>query len=113
LAEHKEDRATLATWGNDLRQTYRTVGQAAGIADLDIHLLMNHAITGVNAGYITRNKLLNGHLRQQQETISRMIVEAAHQRRKHDKIAVASSLFRPARIIVDALMRHAEIATNQ
>jgi integrase len=113
LAEHKEDRATLATWGNDLRQTYRTVGQAAGIADLDIHLLMNHAITGVNADYITRNKLLNGHLRQQQETISQMIVEAAHQRRKHDKIAVASWLFRPARIIVDALMRHAEIATNQ
>jgi hypothetical protein len=30
LAEHKEDRATLATSGNDLRQTYRTVGQPWG-----------------------------------------------------------------------------------
>jgi integrase len=55
LAEHKEDRGTLARWGNDLRQTYRTVGQAAGIADLDIHLLMNHSVPGVNAGYITRS----------------------------------------------------------
>jgi len=60
-----------------------------------------------------RNKLLNGHLRQQQETISRMIVETAHQRRKHNKIAVASWLSRPTRVIVDALMRHAEIGTNQ
>jgi hypothetical protein len=108
LAEHKEDRATLATWGNDLRQTYRTVGQAAGIADLDIHLLMNHAITGVNAGYITRNKLLNGHLRQQQEAISRLIIRAAQPRRKHDKIALASWLSRPSRIVIDALMLNAE-----
>ena len=58
IAEHKEDRATLAKWGNDLRQTYRTVAQTAGIADLDVHLLMNHTVPGVNAGYITRNKLL-------------------------------------------------------
>ena len=57
IVEHKEDRATLAKWGNDLRQTYRTVAQTAGIADLDIHLLMNHTVPGVNAGYITRNKL--------------------------------------------------------
>jgi integrase len=77
LAEHKEARGTLAKWGNDLRQTYRTVGQAAGVADLDIHLLMNHSVPGVNAGYITRSKLLNDHLRQQQEMISRKIVRAA------------------------------------
>ena len=77
LAEHKEARQTLAKWGNDLRQTYRTIAQAGSIAELDIHLLMNHSVAGVNAGYITRNKLLNNHLRWQQETISRHILNAA------------------------------------
>jgi integrase len=76
IVEHKEDRATLAKWGNDLRQTYRTVAQTAGIADLDVHLLLNHTVPGVNAGYITRNKLLGDHLRQQQERISCKMVDA-------------------------------------
>ena len=71
IVEHKEDRAKLAKWGNDLRQTYRTIAQTVGIGDLDIHLLMNHTVAGVNAGYITRSKLLSDHLRQQQEMISR------------------------------------------
>ena len=31
---------------------------------------MNHAIPGVNAGYITRHKLLEDHLRRQQQAIS-------------------------------------------
>jgi integrase len=75
IAEHKENRATLAKWGNDLRQTYRTVAQTAGIADLDVHLLMNHTVPGVNAGYITRNKLLGEHLRHQQDMISRKMVD--------------------------------------
>jgi hypothetical protein len=26
MVEHKEDRRMLAKWGNDLRQTYRTLG---------------------------------------------------------------------------------------
>ena len=82
LVEHKEDRATLAKWGNDLRQTYRTVAQTVGIADLDIHLLMNHSVVGVNAGYINRNKLLRDHLRQQQEMISCKIVDAIRPRSK-------------------------------
>jgi hypothetical protein len=38
---------------------------------------MNHSVAGVNAGYITRNKLLNNHLRWQQGTISRHILNAA------------------------------------
>jgi integrase len=63
LVEHKEDRALLPKWGNDLRQTYRTIGQIAGIAGLDMHLLMNHLVPGVNAGYITRAKLLSDLLR--------------------------------------------------
>lgn len=82
LAEHKEKREELSKWGNDLRQSFRTVAQAAGVPELDAHLLMNHSIPGVNAGYITRNKLLRDHLRTQQETISRKIFDAARPDRK-------------------------------
>jgi hypothetical protein len=74
MYEHKEERTTLSKWGNDLRQTYRTLGQVAEISELDIHLLMNHSLRGVNAGYITRDKLLRGHLRAQQERISSLVV---------------------------------------
>jgi integrase len=77
LVEHKESRKRLAQWGNDLRQTYRTVGQIAGLADLDMHLLMNHSVPGVNAGYITRSKLITGHLRSQQEKLSNLILSCA------------------------------------
>jgi integrase len=77
MIEHKENRKTLAKWGNDLRQTYRTIGQIAGIADLDMHLLMNHSVPGVNAGYITRSKLMSDHLRGQQERLSSLILSSA------------------------------------
>ncbi len=77
LVETKEDRTRdLSHWGNDLRQTYRTMGQAAGVSDLDMHLLMNHSFPGVNQGYITRSKLIAGHLRAQQEKVSQLIVGA-------------------------------------
>jgi hypothetical protein len=36
---------------------------------------MNHAVPGVNEGYITRDKLLNDHLRQQQERISAIVLD--------------------------------------
>jgi integrase len=75
IAEHKEDRAELSKWGNDLRQSYRTIAQSAKISKLDIHLLMNHTVPGVNEGYITRDKLLNDHLRQQQERISGLLLD--------------------------------------
>ena len=77
LVENKEHRGVLSKWGNDLRQTYRTLAQAAGVSDLDIHLLMNHSLPGVNAGYITRDKLLRDHLRKQQERISAIVLEQA------------------------------------
>lgn len=77
IAEHKENRGTLSKWGNDLRQTFRTIAQAAGVPELDVHLLMNHSIPGVNAGYITRSKLLRDHLRLHQEAVSRKIIGAA------------------------------------
>lgn len=70
IIEHKEDRAVLSHWGNDLRQTYRTIGQIAGTNEIDIHLLMNHSLPGVNAGYITRAKLVHSHLRAAQQQIS-------------------------------------------
>ena len=76
IAEQKEDRAALGKYANDLRQTYRTLAQAAGVAEIDAQLLMNHALPGVNAGYVTRGKLLD-HLRQQQERISAFILQAA------------------------------------
>ena len=70
IYEHKEDRAELSHWGNDLRQTYRTIGQVAGAGDVDMHLLMNHSLPGVNAGYITRAGLVDAHLRKVQQAIS-------------------------------------------
>jgi hypothetical protein len=48
-------------WGNDLRQSFRTIATAAGVSEFDARLLMNHAVPGVNAGYITRHKLLEDH----------------------------------------------------
>lgn len=73
LVEHKEERDVLSKWGNDLRQSYRTLAQAVGVSELDIHLLMNHSLPGVNAGYITRDRLLRDHPRQQQQRISELV----------------------------------------
>lgn len=75
MVAHKEPRRVLSKYGNDLRQTFRTVGQAAGLSEIDMHLLMNHSLPGVNAGYITRAKLLGGHLRKTQEDLSKMMLK--------------------------------------
>lgn len=80
LVEHKEERDVLSKWGNELRQSFRTLAQSAGVSELDIHLLMNHSLPGVNAGYITRDKLLRDHLRKQQERISTIVIEKAGER---------------------------------
>lgn len=84
LVEHKEDRAVLSKWGNDLRQSYRTLAQITGVSELDVHLLMNHSIPGVNAGYITRDRLLSGHLRKQQERISQVATESLGKAAGHE-----------------------------
>ncbi|NJO53510.1 MAG: integrase family protein [Bacteroidales bacterium] len=76
IAEQKEARETLSKWGNDLRQTFRTIATPAGVSELDARMLMNHSIPGVNAGYITRHKLLEDHLRVQQQSISSTIFKA-------------------------------------
>ena len=70
IVEHKENRAKLSKWGNDLRQSYRNLAQVAEVGDSDIHLLMNHSLPGVNGGYLTRDRLTRNHLRAQQERIS-------------------------------------------
>ena len=72
LAEAKEDRAKLSKWGNDLRQTFRTVAEATRVSEICAKLLMNHAVPGVNAGYINRDKLLEyqDHLPREQQAIS-------------------------------------------
>lgn len=73
LAEQKEDRAELSKFGNDLRQSFRTLATVAGVSEVDAKLLMNHAIPGVNSGYITRHKLLEDYLRAQQQAISDVV----------------------------------------
>jgi integrase len=77
MREQKEARSRLSKWGNDLRQSYRTIAAAVGVSEIDCRLLMNHAIQGVNAGYITRHKLLEDHLRHQQQVISDAIFRNA------------------------------------
>jgi len=74
--EQKENRNALSKWGNDLRQSYRTLATTAGVSEMDARLLMNHAIPGVNAGYITRHKLLEDHLRGRQQAISSVVFAA-------------------------------------
>jgi integrase len=74
VEEHKEDRANLSKWGNDLRQSYRTLATIAGVSEVDAKLLMNHSISGVNSGYITRHKLLEDHLRHRQQAISNVLL---------------------------------------
>jgi hypothetical protein len=108
MVEHKEDRATLAKWGNDLRQTYRTIAQTVGIGDLDIHLLMNHAVAGVNAGYITRSKLLSDHLREQQESISRKMMDAVRGAAKVIEERPANWPLAPARAVLKTVLQGAD-----
>jgi site-specific recombinase XerD len=76
IAEIREDRDTLSKWGNDLRQSFRTMAVPARVSDFDAKLLMNHAILGVNEGYITRYKLLKNHLRREQQAISTSVFAA-------------------------------------
>lgn len=103
IEEHKEKRTELSHWGNDLRQTYRTMAQGVGVPELDVHLLMNHSIPGVNAGYITRNKLLSDHLRQQQQAISTQILSAIASKPDETDHPAAAWLASPSRALVAAL----------
>lgn len=102
LAEHKEDREILAKWGNELRQTFRTLAAPAGVSPLDAHLLMNHAVPGTNAGYISRHKLLEDHLRAQQQAISNLMLGALGDLNLKDKAVRAWLGPRSARLALEA-----------
>ncbi|MBA4806915.1 integrase arm-type DNA-binding domain-containing protein [Brevundimonas sp.] len=104
LVEHKENRAVLSHWGNDLRQTYRTIGQAAEVSEVDMHLLMNHSLPGVNAGYITRSKLMRDHLRKQQEKLSQFILGSSVGRGRKPSAELSRWLNSTSRMLVDDLM---------
>jgi integrase len=76
IVEHKEDRARLAKWGGDLRQTFRNMCALAGIDPLTSRLLMNHVVDrDVHDGYITKSALM-GSLRVHQQRLSTFIMAA-------------------------------------
>jgi hypothetical protein len=104
MTEHKEDRAVLSHWGNDLRQTYRTLAQAAEVSEVDMHLLMNHALPGVNSGYITRSKLMRDHLRAQQDRLSVFFIGAAVGRGRKSSDELRRWLNSTSRTLLDDLM---------
>lgn len=107
IVEQKEDREmVLSKWGNDLRHTYRTLGQAAGLAGVDMHLLMNHSVKGVNVneGYITRSKLLNDHLRSAQQRLSDHIIAAGTAAPKDGSARERAWPLLPARRIGDEVL---------
>lgn len=81
MIEHKDPRAKLFKTGNYLRQSYRTLGQAAGLSEIDMHLLMNDRVPCVNAGYMTRARPLGHHLRAAQEGLSDFILKHGRPRR--------------------------------
>jgi hypothetical protein len=107
IVEQKENRETvLLKWGNDLRHTYRTLGQAAGLSGVDMHLLMNHSVKGVNVneGYITRSKLLNDHLRSAQQRLSDHIIAAGTAPSKDGSPRQRAWPLLPARRIGDEIL---------
>lgn len=104
MEEHKEKRTVLSHWGNDLRQTYRTLGQAAEISEVDMHLLMNHALPGVNPGYITRSKLMRDHLRSAQDKLSVFVLSGVVGRGRRPSADLSRWLNSTSRTLLDDLM---------
>ena len=95
ISEHKEDREQLSHWGGDLRQTWRTAAQIAGLSELDCSLLMNHKLGSVNAGYIS-TPALREHLRGCQEKVTAQLVGCMWKaERTRWTLENSSALFRP------------------
>ena len=76
MEEIKEDRETLSKYGNDLRQSFRTFGEACSVGDIQLKMLMNHKMKGVAAGY-TNHKPLWPLLLENQKKIAQHIFEKA------------------------------------
>jgi integrase len=88
IVEHKEDRADLCKWGNDLRQTYANMAQAAGVPLFFVKVLMNHSQgSDVTMGYVTVSALRSQAL-EQQERISAAILGSSE--RPADEAALAA-----------------------
>ncbi len=90
--------ATCHARNSEAVQAYRTLAHAAGIWQLDIHLLMSHSLLGGNAGYIMRHGLLGDRLRKQMARVSLVILDAAgnevdiawlHRSQQEDAVAPA------------------------
>lgn len=76
LVDTTEPRERLSHWGGDLRRTFKTLGLAVGLTELDTMILQNHALAGASRGYIVTPALW-AHLTAQQAKLSRYIAERA------------------------------------
>ena len=74
------------------------------LSEVDMHLLMNHALPGVNSGYITRSKLMRDHLRTQQERLSAFFIGAAVKRGRPSSDELSRWLNSTSRTLLDDLM---------
>ena len=79
-----------------------------------MHLLMNHSLPGVNAGYITRSKLMRDHLRAQQEKLSRFLVGSSVGRGRKPSADLSRWLNSTSRMLLDDLIgQHPDTARLQ
>lgn len=69
-----------------------------------MHLLMNHSLPGVNAGYITRSKLMRDHLRAQQEKLSAFVLSAVAGRGRRPSADLSRWLNSTSRALLEELM---------
>ena len=60
--------------GHALRNTWWILTQEAGVTELDAKIIMNHAIPGANAGFLSRS-VSCPHLLAVQEEMSTFIME--------------------------------------
>jgi integrase len=78
-----------------LRHSYKTHSLIAGVREIESHLLMNHALGGSNAGYISREVTMEDHLRPAQEKISDYFLRKFGVKPDNTKvIEIANVLFR-------------------
>lgn len=88
LVEQKEDRDVLSKYGNDLRQTFRTVRPGGrGVGDRHSHL-DEPLPSGCERRIHHQERLLEDHLRRQQERISRAALHAVEASRSKRSSAI-------------------------
>lgn len=77
VVEYKENRETLAKWGDDLRQSYATIAKQLRVDQFMLKLLMNHKVDrDVTAGYVTTPALFR-ELLAIQEQITRAVLSSS------------------------------------